>query len=181
MSVVTGVGAEDFLAGEWLADGQLVGGVVVVTDPRLWHQVLVVRIVRGLQEWCEVAGRGMAGIGGNWVLGPGDVYKPDVWWVADPDRLDRHAAGNTVAPDRAVEVRSPSTWHLDIGPKRSVYESAGVSELWLVDSPATAVMVLRRSAPAVPSFDVSAEAGPGETLTCPLLAGFELAIDELFA
>lgn len=182
MSVATKMGAEEFLAGDWNPGAQLVGGEVVVTDPRLWHQELVARLMEALRSWCRSeAGRGMAGIGGDWVLRPSDVYCPDVWWVCDADRLDLHASGNAVSPDLAVEVRSVSTWHLDIGPKRSIYEASGVGELWLVDSPATAVVVLRRSAPAVPVFDLSTEAGPGEALTSPLLAGFELAIDALFA
>lgn len=182
MTVAAGISAEEFLAGDWDSDAQLVGGEVVLTDPRLWHQRLVVRIVRALEDWCLAStGRGVAGIGGNWVLGPGEVYKPDAWWVADEDRLDLYAVANAGGPDLAVEVRSPSTWHLDIGPKRSVYEAAGVAELWLVDSPATAVVVLRRSAPKTTVFDRSAEAGPGEVLTSPLLEGFTLAIDELFA
>lgn len=180
MSVASGIGAEQFLAGDW-DDAQLVGGEVVVTDPRLWHQRLVVRIVRALEDWSAATDRGMAGIGGNWVLGPGEVYKPDVWWVADPDRIDLYAVDNAGGPDLAIEVRSPSTWHLDIGPKRSVYEAAGVSELWLVDSPATAVLISRRSSPKAATFDVSAEVGPGEALTSPLVEGFALTVDELFA
>ena len=181
MSLVTGLRAEEYLAGDWERHTQLVGGEVVVTDPRFWHQELVFRILRSLREWCEGPGRGMAGFGGNWVLGPGDVYCPDVWWLADPGRLDLRALSHDGGPDLAVEVRSPSTWHFDIGRKRSVYESAGVGELWLVDHPAQAVLVARRSEPKSPTFDVSAEVGPGEALTSPLLPGFGLAVDELFA
>jgi len=33
---------------------------------------------------------------------------------------------------------------------------------------------------AAPSFDVSLKPGPGESLSSPLLPGFELALDELF-
>ncbi len=182
VSVATGTGAQEFLAGDWDGAAQLVGGEVVMTDPRLWHQELVARLLEALRTWCRTpAGRGVAGIGGNWVLGAGEVYKPDVWWVADPDRLDLHAAGNAGAPDIAVEVRSPSTWHLDIGPKRSVYEAAGLAELWLVDSPATAVLISRRSKPKAATFNLSAEVGPGDVVSSPLLEGFALAVDELFA
>lgn len=181
MSTVTAIGADEYLAGSWERGAQLVSGEVVVTDPRLRHQGVVLRLVRSLDDWCRAGGgRGMAGIGGNWVLGPDDVYCPDVWWVADPDRLDLDVPGDEGGPDLAVEVRSPSTWHLDIGRKRSVYEAAGVAELWLVDTPASAVIVARRSGPRAATFDASAEYGPGTTLVTPLLEGFDLAVDGLF-
>lgn len=181
MSAITAIGADEYLSGPWQRGSQLVDGEVVVTDPRLRHQELVARVLEALRSWCRSeAGRGLAGIGGNWVLGPGDVYCPDVWWVADAGRLDLDAASNDGGPDLAVEVRSPSTWHLDIGRKRSLYEGAGVAELWLVDTPAAAVIVARRSERRAATFDESAEHGPGTTLASPLLEGFELAVDALF-
>ncbi|MGI9120199.1 MAG: Uma2 family endonuclease, partial [Acidimicrobiales bacterium] len=84
-------------------------------------------------------------------------------------------------PDLVVEVRSPGTWRLDIGPKRAVYERTGVGELWLVDTPARTVVVYRRTSPEVVEFDVALEVGPGEVLATPLLDSFELPFDELFA
>ncbi|MGH3755699.1 MAG: Uma2 family endonuclease, partial [Pseudonocardiaceae bacterium] len=91
MTVTTGIGAGAFMAGDWDGDAELVDGEVVVNDPTLWHQRIALRIARRLEEWCEQAGRGLAGFGGNWVLAEGNVYKPDVWWVADSARLDLHA------------------------------------------------------------------------------------------
>ncbi len=181
MAMTLGLRAEEFLAGDGDVDAELVGGRLVVNDPTLWHQRIVLRIARCLEEWCEQAGRGMAGLGGNWVLAPGDVYKPDVWWVADAARLDLHASRTDGGPDLVVEVHSPGAWHLDIGAKRRAYEAAGVAELWLVDWPASAVLVHRRSTPGAPTFDLSAEVGSGEVLTSPLLDGLTVAIDPLFA
>jgi hypothetical protein len=45
---------------------------------------------------------------------------------------------------------------------------------------AETVLVFRRSAPDVATFDVALELGRGETLTSPQLPGFELALDDLF-
>ncbi|MGI8758460.1 MAG: Uma2 family endonuclease, partial [Acidimicrobiales bacterium] len=181
MALTTGVSADEFLGGDWDRDAELVDGEVVVNDPTLWHQRIAGRVFRRLEEWSEQAGRGMAGFGGNWTLAPGNVYKPDVWWVADADRLDLRASSTDGSPDLTVEVRSPGTWHLDIGRKRAAYETAGVAELWLVDWPAATVLVHRRCVAGAPTFDGSAEVGPGEVLTSPLLDGFALSIDELFA
>jgi Uma2 family endonuclease len=55
-----------------------------------------------------------------------------------------------------------------------------VAELWLVDSPARTILVLRRSSEASADFDVTVEVSGGETLRTPLLEGFELAGAELF-
>lgn len=182
MSAVTGISVEEFLAGDWPRDAQLLDGEVVVTDPTLWHQEVAARIIDVVRRWTRSPhGGGLAGYGGNWTLASGQVYKPDVWWVADPQRLDLHAAGNVVPPDLVVEVRSPGTWRYDIGPKREVYREAGVGELWLVDTPASTVLVNRRSAPDAMDFDVLLEIGEGETLTSPMLPGFALGIDALFA
>jgi Uma2 family endonuclease len=79
-------------------------------------------------------------------------------------------------PDLAVEVRSPGIWHRDVGRKLERYRDAGTRELWLVDTPASTVLVYRAG-----SFGEPIEVGPGEQLTSPLLPGFALPIDELFA
>ena len=75
-------------------------------------------------------------------------------------------------------MRSPSTWRYDVGRKRSVYETGGVPELWLVDTKAEAVLVYRRSAPGVGRFDVALELT--DTLNSPLLPGFSLDLKALF-
>lgn len=182
VTTMTGVTTEEFLAGDWGPGAELVDGGVSVTDPTLWHQEIVRRLVAALSAWVQGASdRGMVGFGGNWVIGPGQVLKPDGWWVADPGRLDLHAVSNDEAPDLVIEVRSPGTWHLDLGPKRASYEAAGAAELWLVDTPAKTVLVDRRSGRGVVRFDVTAEFGPGTSLSSPLLPDFGLGIDELFA
>jgi Uma2 family endonuclease len=78
-----------------------------------------------------------------------------------------------------VEVRSPSTWHVDLGRKRQIYERHGVRELWLVDPPAQSVLVFRRSGGSA-SFDITTEIGVDETLTSPLLTGFTVPITTVF-
>jgi len=108
-------------------------------------------------------------------------YKPDVWWVPADRRLDMVAPGHDVPPALVVEVRSPGTWRFDVGRKKQVYESAGARELWLVDTPVSTVLVFRRSGPDSVAFDDDGELGPGATLASPLLVGFEIEVDDLFA
>lgn len=42
-------------------------------------------------------------------------------------------------------------------------------------------LISRRPSTKALTFDVSAEVGSGQALTSPLLEGFTLAVDELFA
>lgn len=170
-ATTTRISADEFLAGDYPIGSELIDGVVHVNDPGFRHQRLCKRIHRALDQWAEAeADRGEAGWGGNWVLSSSHLYKPDVWWAATPPDGTRHDG----PPELAVEVRSPGTWRLDIGPKLAQYRAAGTRELWLVDTPARTVLVHRAG-------EDLREIGPAEELTSPLLPGFTLPIDALFA
>ncbi len=180
-TTIAGVTVEEFLTpGAFPGEAELIDGEVVLTDPTFEHQRVAARIVSVIMAWAlDGDGRGEAGFGGNWTLAPDTVVKPDAWWVGEDGaptgvRSDR-------PPTLAVEVRSPGNWVYDIGPKRAIYEAAGVAELWLVDTPATAVLVNRRSTPEARSFDLTLEVAAGQALTTPLLAGFALDLAALFA
>lgn len=181
MALQTGIGIEEFLAGDYPRDAQLIDGEVVMTDAGFWHQELVARILYALRSWVVSAEhRGRAGVGGNWTVAAGQVYTPDAWWVPETSVPSRSEVRRDPPPALAVEVRSPSTWRYDIGRKKDVYEQTGVAELWLVDVAAGTILVFRRSTAKATTFDVAIEVGPGETLTTPLLDGFALPIDDLF-
>ena len=181
MAIRTRLSIEEFLRGDWPPGAQLIDGEVIVNDPTLMHQRICKRILVGLELWIRAESRrGETGFGGNWTVAPGQVFKPDVWWVPGERRLDLDAARDDEPPTLVVEVRSPGTWRFDMGRKRQVYEQVGVQELWLVDTPASTVLVFRRSTPESAAFDDDAEFGPGTALVSPLLPGFELPVDELF-
>ena len=107
-----------------------------------------------------------------------DPPQPDVLWYAPGAEPDLDARPPSPLPHLAIEVRSPSTWRCDIGAKKAAYEREGLRELWLVDTDAKVVLIFRRSAEEVPSFDVALEVD--DILTSPQLEGFELALGELF-
>lgn len=182
MSTTTGLSVEDFLArDDWPPGAELVDGEVVVMDARFGHQEIAARILDALRAWVrEAPGRGRAGFGGNWALGPGQVYKPDVWWCREGRVPDPGAVRWDDPPDLAVEVRSPSTWSFDVNAKRRSYEAAGTPELWLADPPARSVLVLRRSSPRASVFDVGLEVASAGTLTSPLLEGFGVEVATIF-
>jgi Uma2 family endonuclease len=168
--------ADEFLSGDYPIGSELVDGVVSEVDPAFDHQEVVARLMTALRLWTQQRSLGRVGIGGNWVLSDGHVYKPDVWWMSEPPRGTRHDG----PPDLAIEVRSPGTWALDVGPKLRRYEAAGAAEVWLVDTPSSTVLVFRRDC-SEPGYADAVEVGTGGVLTSPLLPGFALGVDELFA
>ena len=127
------ISADEFLSGDHPTGSELIDGVVHMNDPTFPHNRLCKRIDLALTRWTEGPGSGESGQGGNWVLSNGQVYKPDVWWVAVPPEGARHDG----PPDLAVEVRSPKTRRLDIGRKRDEYRASGTTELWYAAHPWT--------------------------------------------
>jgi Uma2 family endonuclease len=160
------------------------GEVYVMNTPAVRHQLLVTFLTIELGLWARGAGRGLVPASLDCRLSGGTVLAPDVLWIG-PTRIDQLTdAYLNGPPDLAAEIRSPSTWARDIGPKFRAYERAGLPELWLVDSVADTVLVHRRT--SGPSghcdvFDESFEVGVGETLASPLLPGLAIAVGDLFA
>lgn len=177
--------AEEFLALPEREPGRpqnLVDGELVMTEATRRHQQIVLRLTVRLAVWVDSgADRGIVSPPIDVLLDERNVYAPDVLWYAPGRTLPDATTRPHPVPDLAVEVRSPSTWHYDIGAKKFNYERAGAQELWLVDTPACEVLVFRRSRSDAPTFDVALQLAASEALTSPLLSGFALAIDDLFA
>ncbi len=108
-----------------------------------------------------------------------NVFAPDILWYAERRVPPRDAPPPYPMPDLAVEVRSPTTWRCDIGPKKAGYERHGLPELWLVDTAAAEVLVFRRSTAEAPVFDETLERT--QRLSSPRLPAFTLALAALFS
>jgi Uma2 family endonuclease len=162
-----------------LRSAELVEGELIVDPPRARHQLVAGEIIYALMSWSRSAeARGTVWFNLGVQLDERNVYQPDVlWYPADVD-VDLDARPPSPLPHIAVEVRSPSTWRFDIGAKKAAYEREGLRELWLVDTDAKVVLVFRRSALGVGTFDVALEID--DTLTSPQLDGFGLPLAELF-
>ena len=161
---------------------ELIDGVMVVDHRRrrFRHQSALGEIVCALAAWERAApDRGHVSLPLDVILDQCNVYAPDVLWYSDEERMEWDGYQRAM-PDLVVEVRSPDTWHYDVGYKREMYEHYGLPELWLVDTEAPEVGVLRRSRANGPRFDFDAKVALDEVLTSPQLPGFELPLREVF-
>ena len=159
---------------------QLIDGVIVVSEPKRPHQDALRHLLFALMMWEKSdQGRGTWSLPLDVFLDDYNMYGPDLLWYADEARIDPDDYQRAM-PDLVVEVRSPSTWHYDVGKKREMYERYGLPELWLVDTDVREVRVLRRSRADGPRFDIEVKVGFDEVLTSPQLPGFELPLREVF-
>jgi len=184
VAATTYMTADEFLAlpEDWRGHrSQLIDGEVVMNEPTARHGHSQKKILVALENWAvESRGRGTVYVPLDVRLDARNVYAPDVSWYRD-DRAPGFADRPPYPmPDLAVEVRSPSSWRRDVGIKKPGYERHGAGELWLIDTVAHVVHVLRRSAQGAPRFDISIDLHPGDALTSPLLPGFELPVGEIF-
>jgi Uma2 family endonuclease len=160
---------------------ELVDGEVVVNSPSWMHNDTLGAIYAALRFWVRAGdARGAVNLPVDVKLDDRNVYQPDIVWYREGRAPTRDDLAPYPAPDIAVEVRSPSTWRFDIGAKKHNYERHGVAELWLVDTAADVVIVFRRSAAKVTSFDVSEELDAQATLISPLLPGLAVPVAEIF-
>ena len=181
MQVTDRITADEYLAHEGERRTWLVDGEIVVSQPRLLHQLLHGKLFRALDEWARAGeDRGLPTIPIDVKLDEYNVYAPDLLWY----RASRAPAFDDdppyPLPDLAIEIRSPSTWRYDVGTKKRVYEAEGLPELWLVDGDASVLLAFRRSTSSAPNFDVAFEFDRAAMLTTPLLPGFALGVGALF-
>jgi len=106
------------------------------------------------------------------------VVQPDVCVICDPDKMadPRSCLG---APDIIVEILSPGNNKKEIKTKYDLYEEFGVKEYWVVQPDEQTLLryVLNEDGIfVVPERMLTV----GDTLTTPILPGFELAMDDVF-
>lgn len=180
MPVAQRMSADEYLGLDFEPRRELIDGVIVVNEPRLPHALVAMRLIRALDDWIRAQPqRGLLTIPIDVRLDDRNVYAPDLLWYRAARAPAPDAPSPYPVPDVAVEIRSPSTWRHDIGTKKRVYEEQGLPELWLVDGDGGVLLVFRRSAPDMATFDVALELDRAATLTSPLLPGFALAVRAL--
>ena len=111
------------------------------------------------------------------VLSDTDVVQPDLLFVSNERAAIITADNIQGAPDLVVEILSPATAERDRTVKLDLYARYGVKEYWIVDPDDKTMMVmLWREG----GFEVSGVFGEGQSLRSPTLAGFSIALEEVF-
>lgn len=160
-----------------LADGRL----IVLDMPTLGHQRVVRDLARHMTAWNDAARPGEVLFAPYPVrLKPGLIREPDVFFYLAEHR-DRLAEQSGGPPDLAIEVLSPSTRRTDLGDKLAEYAEAGVPEYWVVDPDARAVEVYRLAEGRRGQYAPAHRYTAGQALSSPLLPGFALPVEALFA
>jgi Uma2 family endonuclease len=163
---------------------ELIDGVHYVTPcPNLSHQELVGRLHLAIGNFL-VGHRHLGRVllaPFDVVLSYYDVVEPDLLFVAG-DQQDILTEANVQGPPALViEILSRSTRKRDEGIKRRLFEDKGVREYWIVDPKGQRVTVFRRQDDGSFSRGSGLDAGHAARLETPLLPGFALSIDDLFA
>ncbi|MEO3407041.1 Uma2 family endonuclease [Mucilaginibacter sp. CAU 1740] len=104
------------------------------------------------------------------------VVQPDICVVCDPNKIDTR--GCTGAPDIVVEILSPGNNQKELRNKYEVYEEAGVKEYWIVSPQDKTFLKYTLTADG---YQPSKLMTMGDTITTPILPGFELSLDTVFA
>ena len=108
-----------------------------------------------------------------------DVVEPDLLFVGGDQEgilTEKNIQG---PPALVIEVLSPWTRKTDQHAKRRLFDRGGVREYWLVDPDGNTVTVVRRALDG--SFPTAARFSADAALTTPLLPGFSLRLEDLFA
>ena len=158
---------------------ELVRGEVHVTPaPATRHQFTVQNLAGSL--WPHVVKNCL----GEVLTAPLDVrlsgdtaLQPDLIFVSDARAgiiQENWIAG---APDLVVEVLSPTTAAYDRATKLPIYAEAGVPEVWLIDSQAKTVEVLKLQGR---KYLVDATLAGDQVLASDLFPGWQLPLRDLF-
>ena len=162
---------------------ELIDGELFVTpSPFIPHQRLVTRLATALSNHLDKhPDQGEVFVAPlDVVMTPHDVVEPDLLVIlGDQPELfsEKHVRG---APGIVIEVLSQGTRKRDQTIKRQLFNREGVREYWLVDPDRQQVAVYRRRDDGALPLATTLGATGGETLTTPLLPGWELSLARLF-
>ena len=155
------------------------GRVEVLPMPTMAHQLIVTFLYDAIRAFARPKNLGIAVIAPLRVrLRPGEFREPDVVFMLAEHRS---RAGNEFwdGADLIMEVvsRDPGSHKRDLIEKRADYESAGVSEYWIVDPLEKRITVLALDGS---TYVVVGEFGPDEQADSRLLPGFAVNVAEVF-
>ena len=104
------------------------------------------------------------------------VLQPDICVICDRNKID--SRGCVGAPDIVIEVLSPGNTKMELVNKYKIYEEFGVKEYWVVSQSNRNILIYTLDSG---KFHPSEVFTSNEKITSPLLPGFELILNDVFA
>ncbi|MGD1899308.1 MAG: Uma2 family endonuclease [Phormidesmis sp.] len=168
--------------GGWKRYEIINGELLVTRAPHVRHQGVASKINTRLEVWSEETGLGSSFQTPGVIFTEIDAVIPDVVW-ASKTRLENgldEAGHFVIAPELMVEVLSAGekNQERDKKFKLKLYSLHGVQEYWIVNWRLKEIEVYRREDARLVKVATLLVA---DTLTSPLLPGFECAVSGLFA
>jgi Uma2 family endonuclease len=160
------------------------GELFVTRAPHIRHQGAGGNIHFELESWSRRTNLGRTFQTPGVILSPLDGVIPDVVWISH-DRLAQgvdESGHLIVAPELMVEILSAGEQNVqrDRQVKRKLYSQYGVLEYWIADWSNASLEIYRRSSPT-DLLELQITLAAGDELTSPLLTGFGVGVDRLFA
>ena len=167
--------------GGWKRYEIIDGDLYVTRAPHIRHQGTGGNIHVELAIWSRQTQLGQAFQTPGVIFTPNDAVIPDVIWISR-DRLASgidNAGHLIVAPELIVEILSPGDLNeqRDKEVKLKLYSLHGVQEYWIVNWQMKTLEVYRRAEAQLQLVGTVLE---GDTLTSPLLPGFNMLVEQIF-
>jgi len=155
------------------------GTIEVLPVPTKTHQLVLVFLLDAIKGFITARGLGGIMLPAPYRLRvrPGKYREPDVLYLT-PEQDAKSGEEFTNEAELVVEVVSPDDPDRDYVTKRREYAEAGVPEYWIVDLAERLVQVLRLENGR---YVEHGRFGAGQRATSHRLAGFAVAVDDVFA
>jgi Uma2 family endonuclease len=167
--------------GGWKRYEIVEGELLVTRAPHIRHQSASGNLHIELELWSRQTKRGKSFQTPGLIFSPNDAVIPDLIWISR-DRLTNSIDDSghlQVAPELIVEVLSSGELNIqrDKEVKLKLYSRQGVQEYWIVNWQLETLEIYRR---ADAQLQLMTTLIGTDTLTSPLLPGFEMAIAQIF-
>jgi Uma2 family endonuclease len=172
--------------GGWTRYEIIHGELHMTRAPHIRHQGVASKLQVRLENWSEATGLGNTFQVPGIVFSPTDAVIPDLVWASREclaKGLDE-AGHCIIAPELIVEILSPgaANQQRDKETKLNLYSRYGVQEYWIVDWQAKTIELYRPSNSPLNNSQLNliTTLQVGDTLTSPLLPGFNAVVAEIF-
>ena len=158
---------------------QLINGTLHMSPaPTRFHQHVSLNLTNIVYNWINSSGSGFIyNAPFDVYLDEFNVFQPDLVYVSPKNLHILTDAGVEGAPDLIVEILSPSTRKIDLGPKKKIFAKYGVKEFWAVDPNSRQVQKFELEKSVDSPSDSYDE---NDTLESAILPGLKIDLNKIF-